>query len=340
MLAAYTKLKNAQKVKQFLANKELLSPIYLPIKELGYIYFPIIKKVKVVSAKVVNTKFSFPKKETEPTVDDLLKKQLTVKESKLIPRSQEIVGKIMVLEVPEQLEKKEKVIAEAYLKANKHIETVVKKKQIHSGEYRLRKVKILSGKRSKETVHQENGVKIKLNLEKTYFSARSANERLRIAKQVKKDESVLVMFSGAAPFPLVIAKNSLPKMIYGIEINPLAHQYALENVKLNNFDNKIRIFEGNVREILPKIRIKFDRIVMPLPKTGEEFLDIALKKCKVNGMIHLYAFLSESDLVNERKKIKQICQDHKHSVRILRTVKCGQFSPKTFRICFDIKVLS
>ena len=339
MLAVETELKNAQKVKEFLQKKDLLSPDYLAVRELGRIFFPITKNIKVSGGKVINTKISFPKKERAPKIEELLKNKLSAKEIKLIPRSQEIVGSIMVLEIPEELKSKEKMVAEAYLEMNDHVGTVVKKEQIHSGDYRLRKVKALAGKKTKETEHYENRVKIKLNLEKTYFSARSGTERLRIARLVKAGEEVLVMFSGAAPYPLVIAKNSKAKVVYGIEMNPLAHQYALENVSLNKLDDKVAIFEGDVREILPKIKKRFDRIAMPLPKTGEQFLDIALSKVKLGGMIHLYAFLNENEIDKEAKKVRDICKDNKHSVRIMRKVKCGQFSPSVFRICFDIKVI-
>ena len=339
MLAAFTELKNAQKVKEFLVKKNVLHLDYLPIKELDHLYFPIIKKIKVPSAKIVNSKLKFTLKDTAVTIESLLKKKLTAKEMKLIPRAQEIVGNIMILEMPPELVKKEKLIAEAYLKLNKHVETVTKKAKIHSGEYRLRKVKILAGKRSKETIHYENGIRVKLHLEKTYFSARSANERLRISRLVKNGEDVLVMFSGAAPYLLVIAKNSRAKVIYGIEINPLAHQYALENVKINKLENRVAIFQGNVRRLLPKMRKQFNRIAMPLPKTGEQFLDIALKKVKKNGTIHLYDFLNETEIEKQAKIVREICKKNKKKIRILRKVKCGQFAPGVFRVCFDIKVL-
>jgi tRNA (guanine37-N1)-methyltransferase len=339
MLVARSELKNAQKLKQILVKKELLDPNYLLIKELGRIYFPVKKKVKLSVGEIIDSKMKFQKKEVPPKIEDLLKNKLSKKEIKLIPRSQEIVGKIMILDIPEELKSRDKMIAQAYLEMNDHVETVVRKEQFHEGEYRLRKVKILAGEKTKETIHYENGVKIKLDLEKTYFSARSANERLRVSRLVKSGEEVLVMFSGAAPYPLVIAKNSDVKVIYGIEMNPLAHQYALENVSLNKLDEKIAIFEGDVRVILPKIKKKFDRIVMPLPKTGELFLPLALKKIKLGGIVHLYAFLDEAEIDKEAKKIREICKGARKTVRILRKVKCGQFSPRVFRICFDIKII-
>ncbi|MDP3640093.1 MAG: class I SAM-dependent methyltransferase family protein [Nanoarchaeota archaeon] len=339
MLAAATELRHAEQVRKYLSAKKLLHPDFLPVKELGFIYFPLAKKAAVPSAKVVLVKFSFPAKKHQPALDDLLKGKLTVRELTLLPRSQEIVGNLLILEIPPELEKKEKMIAEAFLQANKHVATIVRKQRMHGGVYRLRKVRILAGKKTKEAVHQENGVKLKIHLENTYFSARLANERLRIAQQVKPGEEVLVMFSGAAPYPLVIAKRSPAKMVYGIEINPLAHRYAIENVALNKLEKKIRIFQGDVREVVPKIRKKFDRVVMPLPKTGEEFLDVTLRKAKPGAIVHLYAFLEEKYFAAEAKKIKEICKQQGHPVRVLRTVPCGQFSPYVFRVCFDLKVL-
>lgn len=338
MLAAQTELRYAEKVRLYLQKQGLLHPGHNLVKEFNYIYFPLLQKAKVPGAKVLNTKFSFPVRLKAITVDELLRDKLTAKEQAQLPRAQEIVGKIMILEIPSSLRKKEKIIAQAYLQQNKSIETVVKKGDIHTGEYRLRKVQVLAGKNSKETVHHENGVEIKLDLEKTYFSARLGNERLRIARQVKKGESVLVMFSGAAPYPLVLARHSPAKEIYGIEINPLAHQYAVENVSRNGFLDRIIVLQGDVRKVIPSLKKKFDRIVMPLPKTGEQFLDLALSKIKSSGIIHFYAFVAEADIPAEKLKIKRICQEYGYTAKIIRTTLCGKFSPRISRVCLDLNV--
>ena len=244
---------------------------------------------------------------------------------------------ILLLEIPEELQPKEKLIAEAYLKLHKGIQTVVKKADAHTGEFRTRKVQILAGKPTAETTHLENKVKIKLNIEQVYFSARSAHERLRITQQIKTPEKVLVMFSGAAPYPLVIAKNSPAKIIYGIEINPIGHVYGLQNVTLNHLHHKIKLYEGDVRTILPTIKESFDRIIIPLPKTGEEFLDLAFTKAHKNTIIHLYAFLEESQINAYAKYVQDISKQFNHKIKILRKIKCGQFSPSIFRVCLDIK---
>lgn len=338
MLAASTTLHYAQTVKEYLQNKKLLHHEYLPVKELGFMYFPVLKKAKVPHAEVVETKISFPSKIKPATIEQVLAKKLTPKELTLIPKTQEIVGDILILEIPPELKQKERLIAEAYLQITKHIQTVVKKEYMHAGEFRTRKVRILAGKLTKETIHHESGVKLKLHLEKTYFSSRLGHERLRITQQVKPGEIILVMFSGVGPYPLVLAKNSEAKKIYGVELNPFAHYYATQNVELNNLSSKVIIQEGDVRTVVPKLKQTFDRIIMPLPKTGEEFLPVAFSKATRGTIIHLYSFLQEKEIAKEARRLREKCKQLGHPVRLLRNVKCGQFSPGTFRVCFDMKV--
>ena len=146
------------------------------------------------------------------------------------------------------------------------------------------------------------------------------------------------MFSGAAPYPLVIAKNSKAKEVYGIEINPIAHKYALENIKKNKLENKVKVFLGDVNKVMPKLNKKFDRILMPLPKGAESFLGISLKYIKKNGIIHFYDFLHEDEFEKAHEKIKKACIKSRKNFKLINIVKCGQYSPGFYRICIDFKI--
>jgi len=261
-------------------------------------------------------------------------KGLTKKQLSLVPKSFDTIGEIAVFsDFPEELEKKEKLIAETLMKINKNIKTVAKKTKEHYGLYRTRKVKIIAGKRRKTTIHKENRAAVKLNIETCYFSPRLSTERERIAKLVKPNESILVMFSGISIYPLVIAKNSKPKEIYAVEINPHAHKFAEENIKLNKTKN-IFLFKGDARKAVPKLKKKFDRILMPLPKSAGDFLDMAKLASKKTTLIHFYDFLREDEIKKSKEKIKKQFP----KARFLRTVKCGNISPGKYRICLDFKV--
>ncbi len=266
---------------------------------------------------------------------ELLKNKLSKKELDMLPNSFDIVGSILIFQnFPKELNKKEKIIANILLNNYRNIKTIAKKIEFYKGKYRTPKIKIIAGKKTKETIHKENNILIKLNIEGCYFSPRLANERLRIASLVKPNEVVLVMFSGTGSYPLAISKNSKAKKIYGIELNKQAHKYALENLKLNKLNN-IKLINDDVKKIVPKLNKKFDRIVMPLPKNAEDFLDYALKVSKRNTIIHFYDFEHENEIKKAEEKIK----NHIKKYKILKIVKCGQYAPRKYRICVDFKAL-
>ena len=146
------------------------------------------------------------------------------------------------------------------------------------------------------------------------------------------------MLSGSGVYLLVIAKNTKCKEVYGIEVNPIAHKYALENLKKNKLENKIKLFLGDVRKIMPKLNKKFDRVLMPLPKGGEIFLDLSLRHIRKNGVIHFYDFLHEGEFYMAEEKIKKACDKSNKKFKILKIVKCGQYSPGFYRICADFEV--
>lgn len=247
-----------------------------------------------------------------------------------LPSSFDIIGNIAVLS--EKTKNVDKV-AKELIKKFKNIKTVAIKTGIHHGKFRLQKTKILAGKKTKKTLYKENNCTFKLNIDKTYFSPRLGNERLRITRLVKEGESVLVMFSGIGIYPIEIAKLSKAKEVFGVEINPAAHKFAEENVNLNKV-KRVNLFLGDVKQVLPRIKKSFDRIIMPLPRDAGSYLDFAIKKLKPKGVIHFYDFQKEEDIPEKSiSGIKKHCNP-----KILNVVKVGQSSPRKFRVCVDFSL--
>lgn len=266
--------------------------------------------------------------------------KLNQKDISKIPRAYDVLGDMMIFsDFPSELQKKEKQVAEYVMSLHKNIKVVLKKTKKYSGTFRTPKLKILGGERRKDTIYRENNARMQVNPEKMYFSSRLSTERKRICEKVKEGEDILVMFSGAGPYPIVLAKNTQAKTIYGIEINPDAHEYALKNAEMNKIHN-INFICGDVNTILPKIKKKFDRIIMPLPKDAHDFLGLALQHIKKTGIIHLYDFAEEKDIPEEVKlKIEKACKMLKKKYKIKEILKCGQYGPHKFRICTDFQIL-
>ena len=274
-----------------------------------------------------------------PNLKDYLKKKLSKKELTFLRKSFDIVGDVAILEIPRELAKKQKIIARTVLDMHKNVNAVYVEQGGRTGKLRLQKMKWLAGEKRTETTCRENGISLRLDVAKAYFSPRISSERERIYKQVKKGETVLVMFSGVAPYVIEIAKHSKCKTVYGIEANRAAHKYAQFNAKLNKVEDKVKLHCGDVKIVIPKIRKKFDRIIMPLPKDAGRYLDLALRKTKPGGIVHFYDFLPEEEIPDAAKnKIMTAGQKLKKKIKILRIVKCGQLAPRAYRVCVDFRV--
>lgn len=252
-------------------------------------------------------------------------------------RAFDIIGDIAVLEAPALSEARK--TAKKIILQHKHIKSAWLKIGGHEGRLRIQKLKWIAGEKRTTTIHKENGILLKLDIAKVYFSPRQATERKRVYEQVKKAEEVLVMFSGIGPFVIEIAKNSPAAAVYGVELNKAAHAFAVGNAKLNKVEAKTNFFCGDVRKVAPKLGQKFDRIVMPLPKGAGSFLDVALAAAKTKAAIHFYDFEKEENIPAAAiAKVTAAAKSAKKKIKILKVVKCGQLAPRAYRVCVDFGV--
>jgi len=251
----------------------------------------------------------------------------------------EIIGSkekaIAIVEIPDELKRNQKQIAQEILKNHKNVKTALKKTSERTGTYRIKKYRIITGDKNTEVIHKESGCRFKLDPRKVYFSSREGTERLRIASQVKKNEKILVMFAGVGPFAIIISKKQPSYEIVAIEINPQAVKYMKENIKLNKIEN-ITPIKGDVREIPKKYFSYFDRIIMPLPHDAEKFLNLAIKCLNKKGIIHLYIIEREDKIKQKAKKIISKIKNHKVKYKIKKVLP---YSPRTNKYCIDIKLM-
>jgi len=269
---------------------------------------------------------------------EALEDKLSAWELSMVPRSFDVVGDIAVIEFPEELAGKEKVIADALIKTFRNINVVVEKTSEVSGEYRTRGLRVIAGESRTTTVHKEYGLRYAMDLKSAYFSPRLGTERARVAEKVKKGEKVLVMFAGVGPYAILISKKSDAGEVYAVELNHDAVEYMKENIKLNKAGNVFAL-EGDAGVKVPELvnkAGKFDRIIMPLPKDAGSFLDAALPALRENGTIHFYYFARDPGEAVE--KVREISMNLGYEIEILEAVECGSYSPCLSRICIDFKI--
>jgi len=228
--------------------------------------------------------------------------------------------------------------AREFLEKHKNTKTVLEKIDKFKGRLRTLKTKFIGGEKTKEVLYKENNTIFRFNVDSCYFSPRLANERLEIAKMVKKKEEVLVMFGGVAPFAIVIAKFAKPKRVVSVELGRECSKYALENVKRNKVN--VEIVQGDVRRVVPKLSGKFDRIVMARPNLKDSFLDVAFSKIKKNGIVHYYGFYKEADIDKLKELVYSQALDVGKKIKIMGIRKAGDIGIRKYRYRVDIKVLN
>ena len=258
------------------------------------------------------------------------------------PRAFDVLGNVAIVKFQKDFKLKDKKrFAQSLIKKQKPIKTVLEKKGKVKG--RLRKIQTLhlAGEKTKEVLYKENNCFFRFNIDSTYFSPRLSNERKEIAGKIKKNDEVLVMFSGVSPFSIVIAKNSKAKVV-SIEINREANKYAKLNVELNKLSDKIQIVQGDIKKIAKTFltqKRKFSVIVMPRPKLKETFLKQAFMLSKKGTKIYYYDFCKADEINQIIAKIKDEAKKSGRKIKISSIKRSGEISPYKFRIRVDFKTL-
>ncbi|WP_414469480.1 class I SAM-dependent methyltransferase [Methanobacterium sp. ACI-7] len=309
-------------------------------REDDFVVIPLIEKPQnelldnfgLENLQIIETAFEMQKRGPK-SIKDYLKGRIEDEKIEEIRGSFDIIGDIVILEIEDDLEEFKSLIGETALKFTKR-KAVFRKRSEIKGIIRTRELEHIAGEDISETVHQEFGSKLILDVKGVYFSPRLATERKRVADNVKDGEVIVDMFGGVAPFPVLIARNHEVK-IYSIDINPDAYYYAKKNIKLNKVENKVIPILGDVREVLENKGINADRIIMNLPGTAYEFLDSAFNALNDGGIIHYYEFAEDF-----QKPIKRL-QDaaYPRKIDVLNKRKVRSRSPGKWHMGIDAKVL-
>lgn len=193
--------------------------------------------------------------------------------------------------------------------------------------------KILWGDET-ETIHKENGCLFKLDLSKVMWSKGNNNERLRIAKLVEDNETVIDMFAGIGYFSIPIGVHSNAKEVIAIEINPNSYNFLCENIKLNKLDNITPVL-GDCMVETPKF--KADRIVMGYVKTTHHYLKVAIDSLNEGGILHYHETVPEK-LMETRPIERIIAQAGGREVTLLKINKIKKYAPGVEHVVVDARI--
>ncbi|HJJ28255.1 MAG TPA: RsmD family RNA methyltransferase [Methanocorpusculum sp.] len=197
------------------------------------------------------------------------------------------------------------------------------------GEFRTKTFKVLAGRSTTETVYNEYGHKMLIDLSAAYFSARLSNERQRLRAQMREGETILDMFAGVGPFPVILSKKA--KLMICNDLNPEAIRLMQKNLRINHCKNVVPMLGDakNLPEVLGSM--KFDRIIMNLPFAAYAFLEAAARLAKPGAKIHLYSLVArEGEHMEDIMCAFPNARVYEKSIR--------SYSPTSWHAVYDIEV--
>lgn len=208
------------------------------------------------------------------------------------PRAFDTIGDVAIVKVPDALWDKRESLGRA-MRAFLGARAVFHDRGVQ-GEFRVRELERIAGEGGSETVVNENGVRLHVDVGRAYFSPRLAAERARVADMVQPDEYVVDLFGGVAPFAVQAAKKGA--RVTCVDLNPDACDLARRNAVANKVDVDVRC--GDAREVAKELD-PADRVVMNLPHGAKHFLDVSKALVKTGGMVHHHEILAD-DAVQAR----------------------------------------
>ncbi len=332
----YVPLKNGEKVRRYLIANNLLRDDLKITKDDKNIYFPIINNNNKIKIKSKTKNKTFEKKSKKDIyykekLENLIPKNIFSS----LPKSFDIIGDILLIRLNKALLTYKKEIGNALLATNKNVKVVCLIEPV-KGELRTRKLEIITGEKRTKTIHKEYGLVFEIDIKKTYFSPRLANERNRISKLVNPGDVVVDMFTGVGPFSIMIAKYSNPKIVYALDKNPYAIKYAKINIKNNKILDKIKVIYTDAKNSDKIIKEKANRIIMNLPFSAYKFFKYALKIAKNRCIIHYYDILKEDEIEKRIEFLKKVALKNGFVLEKLDVHKIKTYAPREFYIGIDI----
>lgn len=326
-------LAHAEPVRRCLKERQLLREDVNVLKEETCIFFPVTRTPEDLPNCTIVTKSFEVRTITPHCYKDLLKLPKNLREE--LPTSYDVVGSIVLIKLPQSLFRYWKQIGNALLETHKNIRTVCLVDPV-SGELRTRNITIIAGENQTQTTHTEYGLTFHVDVAATYFSPRLASERKRVASLVKPGEIVVDLFTGVAPFSIMIARYAQPRLIYAIDKNTDAINLAKQNVKQNHVLQTIEVIHADAKDAEKIIPTKADRIIMNLPFSAHKFFSVALSIAAPICKVHYYDIIQEEDIEGRITALKKIAKTKGYTLTEVQVHKIKSYAPREFYIGLDI----
>jgi tRNA wybutosine-synthesizing protein 2 len=257
-----------------------------------------------------------------------------IPEKTRLPSGFHLIGHVAILNLNRDCVPFADAIGQVTLEYDGRIKSVAIKTGPTEGQVRRPDYTLIAGDSNTLTTHIEGGVSFRIDPLRFTFSGGNLAERIRMGRIVESDEKVLDMFACVGQFSLHAAKGGAD--VVAIEINPDAHALLVENISLNNLNNRMSPILGDCREVHPTESV--NRVIMGYLHDTLNYLDHALEALvSEGGSIHMHIALPESELVKSTGNAEKICLRHGFTSRV-STRRVKMYAPNINHYVFDILV--
>lgn len=328
-------LREAERVRRALLEEGAVRHDLKVRRESGELLIPLVDGEPRMGFPVAMAEFEQAEESPRSYTERLA--HLPAPEAALLPSSFDVVGHVLIVKIPDALRHREQEIAQALLEVTPRVRTVCDDEGV-SGELRVRALRVLAGDPDTRAEHAENGVRIRVDPARVYFSPRLATERMRVARLVAPGERVVDLMAGVAPFPLVIAKHAKPARVDAVDLNPEAIAFARENVALNKATAVVFPEQADARAWAAAHPGVADRVITNLPHLAHAFQEDALRVLKPEGVWHYHCIQPEDGLGRHLGELASRARDAGRGLRVTQTRVVRAYSPRERHFAVDFAV--
>ena len=258
-------------------------------------------------------------------------------EATLLPRSFDVVGDIVLVRVPPELEGSAREIGRALLDFVPGARLVGADHGVHGAE-RRRSLEVLAGSGSWRTRHRENGLSIEVDLELAYFSPRLAREHARVADEVGRGERVYDLCCGVGPFSLTVASQGRASRVTAVDSNPRGLELLRASIARLRATVPVEVIATSVEEFSPSAN-PVERVILNLPLEGIKYLPSVARTVTPGGHLHYYEVVPRSELDRRGEAVVRALGSPVEW-RVQRRHIVHPYSPVADLVGFDLEHLS
>ncbi|MCX8201244.1 MAG: class I SAM-dependent methyltransferase family protein [Candidatus Caldarchaeum sp.] len=249
------------------------------------------------------------------------------------------LGTVALVRVPKESGIDVEQLAAKIMEKNRAVKTVLQIEKV-DGVFRVPVVRHVAGCADTQTIVREDGIVYKLDAAKLMFSLGNSFERRRMRRIPEPGEVVVDMFAGVGQFTIPVAKSAASH-VHAFELNPVAYQYLVENIRLNHVEEKVSAYNVDCRKASETgLAGKADRVLMGYLWGTVEFIETAYRLVKpTGGVIH---FHEVGETVGGWTSLYEKCQKAAeklgYRVELLGKRVVKTYSPKFSHWVLDLRV--